>query len=434
MPDRRCSSQVPKPADGRRARRRPRSSPAPAAAAATSPPDVARGKELFTQKCGACHVLAERRHEGRPGAEPRPRLQAVDRGRARAQHDRGRRREADRAAAGRPDAGRPREGHDARGRRRLRRRARSASRPRAAPPAGPSGTAKANAKNVVDDPDRPDRPARLQVQERDRQGRQGHPASRRTTPPCPHDIAIKGGRQGPVVQGGKVSEVTTNLKAGSYEFYCSRARPRAGRHEGHADRQVVGRRRGSDALARSRSTTTWVTGTSKRSRARSTTSRSSQFERPGGCVEMITSSAREHAQRVLHRLHGVVVADVARRTSKPSRAQRAEQSLEALAAPAARASSSSEVQCLIFVFSAGQTTHTSVSPPAPRWAISSRSARPTGSRSRPRGSGAGRRRCRRRGRAAPSPAARRACSTNRPITRPSARPPATASAAPVLNR
>ena len=38
----------------------------------------------------------------------------------------------------------------------------------------------------------------------------------------------------------------------------------------------------------SRSTTTCVSGRSKRSRARSTTPRSSQCDRPGGCVETIS--------------------------------------------------------------------------------------------------------------------------------------------------
>ena len=44
-------------------------------------------------------------------------------------------------------------------------------------------------------------------------------------------------------------------------------------------------------LSASRSTTTCVIGTAKRSRAVSTTPRSSQLDRPSGCVEMITSSA-----------------------------------------------------------------------------------------------------------------------------------------------
>ena len=42
----------------------------------------------------------------------------------------------------------------------------------------------------------------------------------------------------------------------------------------------------------SRSTTTWVSWMAKRSRAFSTTPRSSQCDRPSGCVEMISSSGR----------------------------------------------------------------------------------------------------------------------------------------------
>ena len=45
------------------------------------------------------------------------------------------------------------------------------------------------------------------------------------------------------------------------------------------------------ASCASRSTTTCVIGTANRSRAVSTTPRSSQLDRPSGCVEMITSSA-----------------------------------------------------------------------------------------------------------------------------------------------
>ena len=38
----------------------------------------------------------------------------------------------------------------------------------------------------------------------------------------PHDIAIKGGAaRAQVVQGGKTSKITANLKPGSYTFYCT---------------------------------------------------------------------------------------------------------------------------------------------------------------------------------------------------------------------
>jgi uncharacterized cupredoxin-like copper-binding protein len=37
----------------------------------------------------------------------------------------------------------------------------------------------------------------------------------------PHNIAIEGGEEGEVVQGGATSEITADLKAGEYTFYCS---------------------------------------------------------------------------------------------------------------------------------------------------------------------------------------------------------------------
>ena len=59
----------------------------------------------------------------------------------------------------------------------------------------------------------------------------------------------------------------------------------------------------------SRSTTTWVIGRSISRRAFSTTPRSSQRERSGGWVEMITSSAANSRRRVLDGDVGVGVAD-----------------------------------------------------------------------------------------------------------------------------
>ena len=67
------------------------------------------------------------------------------------------------------------------------------------------------------------------------------------------------------------------------------------------------------AASASRSTTTCLIGTSKRARAPLTTPRSSQFERPSGCVEMTISSGAERAHRVVHRLQRVAVADLATR-------------------------------------------------------------------------------------------------------------------------
>ena len=37
-------------------------------------PDIARGRVLFTTKCGVCHTLAQAGHDGADRAEPRRRL------------------------------------------------------------------------------------------------------------------------------------------------------------------------------------------------------------------------------------------------------------------------------------------------------------------------------------------------------------------------
>ena len=37
----------------------------------------------------------------------------------------------------------------------------------------------------------------------------------------PHNIALKGGPEGQIVQGGKTSKITVDLKPGKYTFYCS---------------------------------------------------------------------------------------------------------------------------------------------------------------------------------------------------------------------
>ena len=48
----------------------------------------------------------------------------------------------------------------------------------------------------------------------------------------PHNIAIDGGEEGPVVQGGDVSEIEVDLDAGEYTFYCSVPGHREGGMEG----------------------------------------------------------------------------------------------------------------------------------------------------------------------------------------------------------
>jgi plastocyanin len=184
------------------------------------PPDLARGKELFTQRCGACHILAEANTKGVQG----PNLdlafkQSVADGLGRStiagvvenQIDlpQGNQMPADLVT-----------GDDARN---VAEYVASAIGKAAAPgtgDGGPTGTAKANAQNVVEIPADPG-------------GQLAYTSAKATAKPgevtlaskndseVPHNIAIKGDGEGPVVQGGKVSEVKANLKAGTYEYYCS---------------------------------------------------------------------------------------------------------------------------------------------------------------------------------------------------------------------
>jgi mono/diheme cytochrome c family protein/plastocyanin len=85
---------------------------------------------------------------------------------------------------------------------------------------GGGGTAKASASNQLDIPTDPS--GQLAYQVKKATAKPGKVTLRsKNDASVPHDIAIKGDGKGPVVQGGKVSEVSTTLKAGSYEFHCS---------------------------------------------------------------------------------------------------------------------------------------------------------------------------------------------------------------------
>ena len=183
------------------------------------PADVAGGKELFTQKCGACHILKNAGTKGVQG----PNLdlafqQSIRDGLGRSTVEGVVRKQialpqgsqmpsnlvegkdAEAVAAYVASAiGKPAEGGGA---------------------AGPSGTAKADAKNVVSIPADPNGQLAYEVKTAEAKAGKVTVQSKNDSS-VPHDIAIEGGPTGPVVQGGKVSEISANLKAGKYTFYCS---------------------------------------------------------------------------------------------------------------------------------------------------------------------------------------------------------------------
>jgi plastocyanin len=183
-----------------------------------SEPDLTAGKELFTQKCGACHVLANAGTKGVQG----PNLdfafkKSIEDGLGRSTI-RGVVKEQIAFPQGGQMPANLVTGKDS--------EAVSAyvadaiGKKGGATAGGPSGTAKANAQNVVDIPTDPS--GQLAYKFKDATAKAGKvTVESKNDASVPHNIALKGGPAGEVVQGGDVSKVTTNLKAGSYEFYCS---------------------------------------------------------------------------------------------------------------------------------------------------------------------------------------------------------------------
>ena len=183
-----------------------------------SPTDVARGKELFTQKCGACHILQNANTKGVQG----PNLdlafkQSVADGLGRSTIAGVVENQIDLPQGNQMPADLYK-GQDARDVSAY--VAEAIGKPAEGGASGPSGTAEADAKNVVSIPADPS--GQLAYEAKSATAKPGKVTLRsKNDASVPHNIAIKGDGEGPVVQGGKVSEVSTSLKAGTYEFYCS---------------------------------------------------------------------------------------------------------------------------------------------------------------------------------------------------------------------
>jgi plastocyanin len=183
-----------------------------------SPPDEARGKQLFTQTCGACHILQNANTKGVQG----PNLdlafkQSIADGLGRSTIAAVVENQIDLPMGDQMPADLYK-GQDARDVGAY--VASAIGKPAEGGASGPSGTAEADAKNVVSIPTDPS--GQLAYQVKSATAKAGKVTLRsKNDASVPHDIAIKGDGKGPVVQGGKVSEVSTTLKAGTYEFYCT---------------------------------------------------------------------------------------------------------------------------------------------------------------------------------------------------------------------
>ena len=182
------------------------------------PPDLARGKQLFTQRCAACHILQNANAKGVQG----PNLdlafkQSVADGLGRSTIAGVVKNQIDLPMGNQMPAD-IYKGQDAIDVSEY--VASAIGKPAEGGTAGPSGSAEANAQNVVSIPTDPSGQLAYQVKSATAKAGKVTLESKNDAT-VPHNIAIKGDREGPVVQGGKTSEVSANLKAGKYEFYCS---------------------------------------------------------------------------------------------------------------------------------------------------------------------------------------------------------------------
>jgi mono/diheme cytochrome c family protein len=189
--------------------------------------DVTKGKQLFTQRCGSCHTLADADTKGVIGPDLDDSFaQAIDDGLGRdtvkgvvreqiafpqggqmpADLVKGKDAEsvaayvAEVAGKKRRGGGGPTQGGDQQG-----------------------GTAKANARDEVEIPTDPNGQLLFKFKQASAKAGEVTLISKNDSS-VPHDIAVKGGgvsEEGPVVSGGKSSKVRAKLKPGRYTFYCS---------------------------------------------------------------------------------------------------------------------------------------------------------------------------------------------------------------------
>jgi mono/diheme cytochrome c family protein len=191
--------------------------------------DVAKGKELFTQRCGSCHALADANTKGVIGPDlddsfaqsiddglGRDTIQGVVReqiaipqgGEMPANLVKGK--DAESVAAYVAEVvGKKGKGGGGGG----------------ATQGGTQqgGSAKGNARNEVEIPADPNGQLLFEFKQASAKAGEVTLISKNDSS-VPHNIALEGGgvnEEGPVVSGGKSSKVSAKLKAGRYTFYCS---------------------------------------------------------------------------------------------------------------------------------------------------------------------------------------------------------------------
>ena len=184
------------------------------------PPDLARGKELFTQRCGACHILGDADTRGVQG----PNLdhafqQAVADGLGRSTIE-GVVRQQIALPMGPQMPANLVEGKDADNVAAYVARAVGAARSEGREQDAPSGTARADGQNSLQIPADPSGQLRYRFANAEAEAGEVTIASQNDSS-VPHNIALEGGPEGDVVQDGETSTITVDLEPGRHTFYCS---------------------------------------------------------------------------------------------------------------------------------------------------------------------------------------------------------------------
>jgi len=189
-------------------------------------PDLAKGKQLFTQRCGSCHVLADAGTKGTigPGLDDAFKQDVAD-GLGRSTIKGVVKKQIALPQGGQMPANlvTGQDATDVAGY-----VADVVGKPSGASGAtGPGGAqqggaAKANARNEVSIPTDPSGQLRFQVSSATAKAGKVTLLAKNDAP-IPHDISVKDGvdQQGKQVQNGGTSKVTVDLKPGKYIFYCS---------------------------------------------------------------------------------------------------------------------------------------------------------------------------------------------------------------------
>lgn len=193
-----------------------------------SKPDPANGKQLFTQRCGSCHVLADAATKGTIG----PNLddafkQDIADGLGRSSVEGVVRKQIELPQGGQMPANlvKGQDAEDVAGYVAdvVGKKPSGATGASRAGGAQQGGAARANARNEVSIPTDPTGQLRFQASSATAKAGKVTLLSKNESP-VPHDISVKGGsvdEQGKQVQNGGTSKVSIELKPGKYVFYCS---------------------------------------------------------------------------------------------------------------------------------------------------------------------------------------------------------------------